>query len=182
MCTPMAAIGFGLSAISSVAGYGQQVADTKAYNAQAAQNAANASIAATHKYEDEGRRTAYDVQRLQQEGYKQAMEARRVKGSAIASAGSSGIDISSLSVGSILSDIDQQEAINESNTQTKMDDRTEAYKGNVQSYEAEAQGRINSMPFKATPSPLGAILGIAQAGLDSTASTPTGKSWLGIEH
>lgn len=180
MCTPLAAVGFGLSAISSAAEYGQSVNDTKMYNSQAKQNAINASVAATHKYEDEGRKYAYDVKNVQQQGYKQAIAARQATGTAIASAGSSGIDGSSHTVQAILSDIDQQEAINEANSQAKIDDRKEGYSSAVESYEAEAQGRINSMPFKAKPSPLGAILGIATSGLDATAQTPQGKSWLGI--
>jgi hypothetical protein len=180
MCTPMAAIGFGLQAIGQVAGYGQSVADTKAYNSQAKQNAVNASVAASHNYELEGRRYSYDIRQMQQEGFQQAMKARQATGTAIASAGSSGLEGSGHTVNAILSDIDQQEAINEANTATKMEDRREGYTSAVQHYEAEAQGRINSMPLKSTPSPLGAILGIATAGLDATASTPTGKAYLGV--
>jgi hypothetical protein len=180
MCSPMAAVGFGLQAIGSVAGYGQQAADVKQANAEARQNAVNASVAASHQYEDEGRKLSYDTKALQQEGYNQAMEARRATGTAIASAGSSGLDVGSISVHSILSDIDQQEAINESNTQSKMDDKQEAYKANTISEKAQAQGRINSMPLKRKPSPLGAILGIATAGVDAITGSAAGKKTLGI--
>lgn len=174
----MAAIGFGVSAIGQAAGYAQSQQDTDNYNAQAKQNAINASVAASNKYADAGRQYAYDVMHTQQEGYNQAMKARQAHGSAVASAGSSGFE--GATVNDVLNDIDQQEAINEANSQTKIDDKKQAYQGQVQSYEAEAQNRINSMPLKSDPSPLGAILGIATAGLDATSKTSWGKEHLGI--
>jgi hypothetical protein len=178
MCTPLAAVGFGLQAIGQVAGFAGQSQATDEYNKTAAQNAVNASVAASHQYEDEGRKMVYNSKQIMQEGYKTTMESRRAKGTAIASAGSSGIDASSLSVESILASIDQDQALSEANTKTKMDDLDDQYKSNTTSEEAQAQGRINSMPFKKGPSPLGLAINIASGALDATTSTNWGKNML----
>jgi uncharacterized membrane protein len=164
MC--VAALGAVVSAIGAVAGYAGQVQQTNAYNEAAAQNAVNASLAAQRKYEDEGRSLVYDTKRNMQEGYDAEMKARQARGTAIASAGGSGLDISGITVGAILSDINQQNAINQGNVSAKQDDMIAGTKSRNRSYEAEAQGRINSMPFKATPSPLGLAINLAGIGAE----------------
>lgn len=170
----------GLSAIGQGASFiGQQNA-TNQYNAAAKQNAINASLAAQRQYEDEGRRYFYNNKQNLQQGFQTEMKARQARGTAVASAGTAGIDASSISVQSILNDIDQQQAANDGVLRDKQEDAESAFRSRVDSYEAQAQGRINSMPFKEGPSPLALGLGIADAGLDSFSSTKYGKNWLGI--
>jgi uncharacterized membrane protein len=179
VCTLAAGIGFGLQAIGSIAGFAGQQSQTDAYNATARQNAINASVAATHKYEDEGRRFVYNSKKNMQEAYDVSLKDRQARATAVASAGTAGFDGSSLSLNAILADMDNQDARNMSKVQTKEDDLHDTYSSNVQSYQAEALGRINSMPFKAGPSPLALGLGIMQSGFDSTMNTNAGKNWLG---
>lgn len=181
MCDPMSAIGFGLSAASQVAGFAGQQEQTDAYNAAAQQNAINAGVAASNKYADEGRSFVYDSKKNMQEGYKAVMSGRKARGTAVASAGSAGIDGSSLTLGDILSDINQESAVNLDNIAAKQDDMKSAFRSRVKSYEAEAQGRINSMPYKEGPSPLALGLNIASAGFGAVKDSPKGKAWLGIE-
>lgn len=180
MCGPLAAIGFGLQAASQVAGFAGQQQATDDYNAAARQNAINASLAMTHKTEDEQRRYAYDTKNNISQAYDAIMKARQAKGTAIASAGTAGLDASSLSVDSILSNIGNQEAESVNNFQAKQDDMEDAYRSRTRGYYYEAMGRINSMPFKRGPSPLGLGLGIATAGFNTIQNSPTAKNWLGF--
>jgi hypothetical protein len=167
----MAAAGFAIQAAGAVANFSAQQSATDAYNQQVLVNARDASLAAQFKYEDEGRRMIYDARKTQQEGYGAVMKGRQALGTAIASAGSAGFDASSLSVGSILANEAQKTAQNMSNLQTEFDDLKDSYRSRTRSYEAEAQGRINSMPMKAGPSPLGLAINIAGAGLGAYRST-----------
>jgi hypothetical protein len=180
VCTIAAGIGFGLQAIGSIAGFAGQQSQTDAYNATARQNAINASVAATHKYEDEGRRFVYNSKKNMQEAYDVSIRDRQARATSLASAGTAGFDGSSLSLNAILADMDSQDARSMSKAQTKQDDLHDTYSSNVLTSQAEAQGRINSMPFKAGPSPLALGLGIAQSGFDSFSGTNYGKSVLGV--
>lgn len=163
MCDPMTAIGIGLSAAGQVAGFAGQQQATDDYNASAKQNAINASVAATRQYQDEGFRYAADVKAANQEGYDAVMRARQAAGTAKASAGTSGLDLGSVSVQSILSDINNTESRSKSVIDDRRDESAYAYRGRTKSIEAQAQGRINSMPFKEGPSKLGLALGIASS-------------------
>lgn len=179
MCiTP--AIGFGLQALGQVASFASASAETANYNAAAKQNAINASLAMTHKTEDEQRRLTYDAKQDVQQGFDAVMKARQAKGTALASAGTAGLDAGSLSVDAILSNIANDEAMSEINTQDKIGDKLDSYRGRTKGYYYEALGRINSMPPKAGPNPLALGLGIAQAGLNSAANSASGKNWLGL--
>lgn len=180
MCLGAPVLGFGLQALGQVASFAGAAAETANYNAAAEQNAINASLAMQSKTEDEQRRLSYDTKQNIQEGYDAVMKARQAKGTAIASAGSAGLDASSLSVDAILSNISNQEAMSELNTKDKIEDQIDAYRGRTKGYYYEAMGRINSMPPKAGPNPLGLAIGIAQSGLNAATNTNSGKNWLGI--
>lgn len=174
MCGPaIPLIGMGMQMAGQVAQFSAQQSATNASNQTAMVNARDASLAATHKYEDEGRKQIYDARQVQQEGYKAVMSGRMAKGTAMASAGSSGFDASSISIGSVLAAEDQKIAANLDNVKTKMDDLGDSYRSKVRSEEAEAQGRINSMPMKAGPNAL--ALGINLA--STVASTGTSQKW-----
>ena len=162
MCELMAAMTVASTALSmagSVAQYSGQQAATNAYNASAAQNAMSASVAATRKYNDEEARTYYDMLSINKEGYKNAMRGREALGMARASAGSSGVG--GISVDNIFAAVKQQAAENEGNIQLKREDRMLARDSRMDTYEAEAQGRINSMPYKAGPDPLALGINLA---------------------
>lgn len=161
MCMAMAGMMF--SMVGAIANYANQVHQTEVYNAQAKQNAINASLAAQSQYQDNQKKFIYDSKELQQQGYQAEMKAKQAKGVAMASAGSSGIDASSLSVHDIIADLDQKNAVNLSNLSTKQDDKRDAYLSDNKTAYYQAQNRINSMPYKETPSPLGMILGIGQS-------------------
>ncbi len=166
MCTPLAAIGAGLSIAGQAANFSAQSAATQAYNSSVLQNAQSAGLAETHKVEDYGRKMIYDARQTQQEGYNAVMKGRAAHGTALASSGSSGFDGSSYSINDILAGIDQQTAQSVDNVQTKMDDLKNTYLSSAKTAEAEAQGRINSMPMKAGPNPLSLVIGAGGAGVD----------------
>ena len=163
MC--MAAAGFLASALGSVASYAAQKQQTDAYNAQAAANAQNASIAAGYKYASENRKFTQDMRELQNKGYEETIKARKAKGEMVASAGASGIDVSSLTFGDIVSDNEQKLGRTIANIDYRQTERHADYVLKTKAYEQEARGRIQSMLPKADPSPLGMIVGIASAGV-----------------
>jgi hypothetical protein len=162
MCELMAAMtvaSTALSAAGAVAQHQGQQSATDAYNASAAQNANFASVAATRKYNDENTRTYYDMLSINKEGYKAALRGREASATARASSGSAGV--AGLSVDNIYAAVKQQAAENETNVQLKREDRLAAADARMDSYEAEAQGRINSMPYKAGPDPLALGINLA---------------------
>lgn len=162
MCDPVSAavIGTGLAIGKDVASFAGQQSQTNAYNAASGQNAINAGVAASRKYADEQSKTIADAKQTNQEGYAAVMKARQAKGTALASASTSGFDASSVSVNSILSGIENDEANSVYAVQDRHDNETTNYRSDTKAYEAEAQGRINSMPKKSGPSPLGLALAI----------------------
>ncbi len=164
MCDPISAIGMGLQIAGSVAGFAGQQQATNDYNSAAMANARNASLAAQHQYEGEGRKLITDTAAINQEGFDAVMSARQARGQAEASAGSSGIDASSITVASILADMDAQEARSEFNTGLKREDAKYGYTENTRAIKAQAEGRINSMPTKRGPSPLALGINVANLG------------------
>lgn len=161
MCTLMAAV----SAASSVVQFAGQQQATNAYNAQAAAAHRDAQIAATNKYTDLQRKYNYDAKATNQEGYRAALKARSEQGTLTASAGSSGIAGGSVTLDNLEAMSRQVGAENEARIQNRRDDLQDSFSGQVRSVEAEAQQRINSMPFKEGPNPLGLAIGMASAGI-----------------
>lgn len=161
MCMPaLGAIGMGLQMAGQVAGFANQSHQTDLYNAAAKQNAINASLAAERQYEDEGRKFIYNSREIQQEGYQAAMKGRQAVGTTMASAGGAGFDASSISLSDIISSENQKTAQSIDNIKTKEDDQKNTLKSADDSSFAQAQGRINSMPYKASPSALGLAIGL----------------------
>lgn len=169
MCTVSAALMAGSAVISHVG----KVNETNAYNDAAAANAQQASLAAQRKYDDEQRKFVYDSKVNQKEGYEAAMKGRAATSSAVAQAGAAGFDVGSISVASLIAAERQRTAENLSRVDLKQDDLRYNYDARVDSYEAEAQGRINSMPYKAGPSPLGLAINIGTAALSGYNANPT---------
>ena len=160
MCGP--ALGPMLGIAGQVANFAAQSQAANAANSAALANAQSASIAATHKYESEGRHLIYANRREQQEGYRAVMAGREAAATGTASAGAAGFDADSISVGALLANQHNKTWQNIDVMNTKMEDNEQAYRSAVKTYEAEAQGRINSMPMKPGPNPL--ALGINMAG------------------
>ena len=159
MCTPMAAI----AAASSAVQFMGQVQATNEHNAQAAAAHRDARIAAANKYGDIQRKYNYDAKATNQEGYRAAMKARSEQGTLVASAGGAGVAGGSLTLDNLIAMSQQVGAENEARVQTKREDASEAFIGQGQSIRAEAQQRINSMPFKQGPNPLGLAINFASA-------------------
>lgn len=157
MCGLPAVIGMA----SSVASFAAQSQATAAYNAQAAAAHRDASIAAGWKYVDESRKYAYDSKQLQQQGYDLAIDAREKVGAGQASAGTAGVQ--GISLGSLVASSLQKSAENSARLDTQKEDLTLAYDANVKSYEADARSTINSMPFRAGPSPIGLAIDLASS-------------------
>jgi hypothetical protein len=149
-----------LSIGGSVLGYAQQSQAADAKNAYAMANAQSASMAAQRKYEDEQRKFIYDSKVNQKEAYDATLRGRSAVASGVASAGAAGFDASSISVAGLLAAERQKTAENLSRSSLKQEDLLFNYDARVDSYEAEAQGRINSVPMTTGPSPLALALSI----------------------
>lgn len=163
MCMMMASMGLGM--IGAIGQYAAQKQATDDYNAQAAAAHRDAMIAATNKYKDVDTKYIYDNKSLNQQGYKAALQARDSIATGVASSGAAGINPGSITIANLVSQTQQQAAQNEDNIQTKRDDSFAQLLGQGETIKAEAQQRINAVPFKREPSPLGMILGIAGAGV-----------------
>lgn len=163
MCMMMASMALGV--VGAIAQYQGQKQATDDYNAQAAAAHRDANIAATNKYRDVDSKYIFDNKDLNQKGYKAALDAREAIATGVASSGAAGINPQSITIQNLVAQTTQQAAQNENNIQTKRDDAFAQLQGQGKTIEAEAQQRINSVPFKRDPSPLGAILGIATAGV-----------------
>lgn len=179
MCDPASAIGFGLSAAGQVAGFAAKQQAVDKANAEARQNAINANVAATQQYGDAGRKLSMDAKKINQEGYKAEMAARQAAGTARSSGASSGIDIRSGTMKGILAAMAQDNAMDQYNVKTNLDAAKDTYSQTTKQAKAQAEGRINSMPMRDDPSPVGMMLGIATNAFDSISSTKQGKNWLG---
>ena len=142
----MCEISAALALASSVAGYAAQSQAVDAQNAAAARAHMNAGLAATRKYEAEQQNMISEARAARQQGYDAAMKARESQGVAKASAGSSGIDLASLSVDDILNAERQKAAINADRIQNRLDDTANQYYFNTEAYEQEAQARIDATP------------------------------------
>lgn len=175
----MTAIAVGLQVAGSAAGFAGQQSAANKYNGVAQQNAINANVAASRKYSDEQRRLTSEARQANTEGYNAAIKAKQARGTVLASAGTSGMDAGSISVNSILSGIENDDANNQYAVQNRHDDDRTNYSSNVQAYQAEAQGRINSMPYKDGPSALGLALSIGSSVLGGVSKSPQGQSMMG---
>jgi hypothetical protein len=154
-----------VAAAGSIVQFAGQAQATNDYNAQAAAAHRDARIAAVNKYGDIQRRYNYDAKANNQEGYKAALKGRAEIATGMASAGSAGIAGGSITLENLESMSRQIAAENETRVQTKRDDLRESFLGQGQSIQAEASQRINSMPFKRGPSPLGLAINLASAGV-----------------
>ena len=170
MCGPMAILGTAVSAAG-------QIMAANAQNQAAEQNAQNANMAAAHKYAEEGRRMTVEARRAVVDGYGKVMQARQAKGTALASTGSAGLDLSSASVNAIISGMNNEAAQSEMNFQDNVDELRAGYLGNTRGYYHEAKSRGAAVP-KANPANV--ALGIASTGLNAAANTTQGKNWLGL--
>jgi hypothetical protein len=157
----MAAVG----AASAVVQFAGQQQATKEYNDQAAAAHRDAGIAASAKYGDLQRKYNYDAKATNQEGYKAALKARSELGTLKASAGAAGVAGGSATLENLIGMSNQVEAENEARVQAKREDSYMSFVSSGKTIEAEAAQRINSMPFKAGPNPLGLAIGLASASL-----------------
>lgn len=156
-------LGAATSAMGAVAKYSSDSQATAEYNAQAAAAHRDADIAATNKYKDLSTKYVYDAKSLNNDAYKATLKGRAELATGVASAGAVGIAPGSLTLNNLVAATRQQMANNESNISDKRDDNKETLVGADASVQAEAQQRINSMPFKAGPNPMTAALGVASA-------------------
>lgn len=150
-----------LGVMSSVAGFAAEQQAVNAHNAATAQAHMDARVAASNKYTDEGRKFRYDVKSLRKEGYKAVVQGKEALGTAKASAGSSGIASQSLSLRAILNNEKRKTGDNEANVNHRYEDMRTDHINRLINARTEAQARINSMPFKEGPNPLGLFVGIA---------------------
>ena len=150
-----------MAVASSVVGFMGEQQATNAHNAATAQAHMDARAAAANKYDDEGRRFRYDAKSLKKEAYKAVVKGREAVATAIASSGSSGVSAGSISLNNIIAHERRKTADNVYAADAKFEDMQASYVSKTESYRAEAQSRINSMPFKEGPNPLSLVVGIA---------------------
>lgn len=163
MCGPIAATpgsvaGAGLGILGAFQQNAAQSQAVRDHNQQVLINARNAGIAASSQYADLGRQFVYEARSAQQEANKAVMQGRQTIGTALASAGTSGFNSNSLTVGAVVADEQRRIAENEANLALKMDDQRDAFISKGRTIQAQAQERINSMSMQSEPS--GAVLGL----------------------
>lgn len=165
MCGPAAAIG----AIGSVASTGLGImgamqkdkAEKQAiyeHNQKVLENAQRAGIAASSQYADMGTQFNYEARAAQIEAQKAHQQGVISQGTVAASAGSSGFNGSSMTVGAVMADIDRRIAENDENYALKVDDLKDSFRSKGRMVQAQAQDRINSMSMQSYPD--GGALGL----------------------
>lgn len=160
MCT-VAAIPAALSAAGSVVSFAGKQQAVDDYNANAAVAHRDASLAAQYKYEQEAQRNRYDAKDILIKGFEAVLKGREARATAIASAGASGFDTSSITISSLIDQEANKSARNEAVIKDQLDDLAESYVSRTKGYQMEAQGRINTTPFKSGPNPLELAIDLA---------------------
>lgn len=151
----------------------QQQADS--YNAAARQNAQNAAVAASYKYNDANRRYTYDQAAHVKEAYDATMKGRAATAAGIASSGDAGF--SGVSLDNLVAASTQQTAENVNRINMKMDETRDQFNSTVKGTELEAKSRADSMPMRAGPSPLGLAIGMAAAGAGTESGRTAINNW-----
>lgn len=144
--------GAGMGIMGSISQHNAQVQATKEHNMKVLQNFIQANVAASSIYGDLGRKFVYESRANQLEAGAATMAGRASIGTALASAGSSGFDGNSLTVGAVIADEERRIAENEENYAIKQDDLRSAYTSETKRAYAQAQDRINSMSIQSPPS------------------------------
>jgi hypothetical protein len=152
----LASAGFGV--LGKIGEHNAQTQAVKENNQKVLQNLVNANTAASSMYGDLGRRFNYESRANQLEANAATMAGRASIGTGLASAGSSGFNGNSLTVGAVIADEERRIAENEENYAIKQDDLRSAYNSEGKRVQAQAQDRINSMSFQSAPS--GSLLGL----------------------
>ena len=171
MCTLAAAF----TAASTAASFVGQQQQTDAYNAAARQNAMNASVAASYKYNDAQHRYVYDQMAANKEAYDASMKGRAATASGIASSGDSGF--TGVSLDNLVAASQQQTAENISRIDLKRDEAYDQYNATTKGAQLEAKARSDSMPMKAGPNPLGLAIGMAGAVAGTDRGSQTINNW-----
>lgn len=167
MCDPLTIAAGVLSASSQLVAYEGQVAATDAQNQVNARAHQNASLAAQYQYEEAQRKFIYESRENQQKGFEAAMQGREALSTGAAQAGASGLDMASISIGDLLNEQRRQTAQNLQNINTRQEDLTQAFTGDVKGAQMQAQSRIDATPFQSGPSKLGLMIGLAKTGVDT---------------
>lgn len=148
--------GFGM--LSSLTQHNAERQSVQQHNQKVLLNLIRANEAATSIYSDLGRRFNYESRANQLEANAATMAGRQSIGTSLASAGSSGFNGNSLTVGAVMADEQRRIAENEENYALKQDDLRSSYNSETKKAYAQGQDRINSMSFQSPPS--GAALGL----------------------
>lgn len=161
MCTIAAA----LQGASAVAGYVGQVQQTNAYNQQAATNAFYARLGASNKYDASQKRYAFDAKATNREGFQAVMQGREAIARGKAASGDAGISGGSISLANLIAGQRQKIAENVARIDDKQYNLWDTYRSNTEAAKLEAEGRIASMPYRESPSPLGLAINLAGVGM-----------------
>lgn len=155
--------GAGMGILGSITQHNAQVQQTEDHNQKVLLNLLKANEAASNIYADLGRKFNYESRANQLEANAATMAGRASIGTSLASAGSSGFNGNSLTVGAVMADEQRRIADNEENYALKQDDLRSAYTSETKRAQAQAQDRINSMSYQSPPSGSALGLNIANA-------------------
>lgn len=165
MCDLMAAIGFGLSAASSVVGYEGQVQPANQQNEMYVENAKAANENLKSEYYQNQQRMIQEQEAAATQKREAQRELRGAQATATVAAGEAGV--SGLSVDALLNEY----AGRTGEYNDKVDQQTEwtmaQLNNNMRGFQSKAQDRINSVQRANKPSFLDTGLRIASAGLGS---------------
>lgn len=167
MCTIMAALGAALSGVQSIAGFAGQSQAADAANAQAAAAHRDALISYQNKVGDLQRQYIYNERAAQQKGYAATLKGRAAAATGLASSGSAGVGANSITLEQLMNDERQVTAENLNRVRSQQEDLKDQYIGQSISAQYDAQGRINSVPFRMGPNPASLGLQLAAGGINA---------------
>lgn len=159
MCAPM--LGMAVGIMSSVAQFQAQSQQAKAQEATYQANKANAEHAMRINYSQLNLRQVQEGEKVTQESQKAAIDVAKAKAQFRTNAAEA--NVSGLSVDNVVSDIQRQGAFEDSGRKYNYRSTIHQLQKEKEAKQAEAHGRILSVPRGQKPSALGLVAGIGSS-------------------
>ena len=158
-----------ISGMSAVAQYGAQQAQYKADSERYAQNVTNSLAAQRDEQRSLTMRQMQEQEAYAQKSHMVATEAAEKKAEVEVSA--AGGNVAGISVGNLIADVSRRAGNQQVSLQRNWEMTAQQLQQEQDATVTRAQSRINQVAQPTKPSPAGAILGFAGAGLKAYSST-----------
>lgn len=171
MCTPLALLGFAVSAVSGVMQYQGQKAEYKAAAAAKKANDEAAQQAAVDRLASQELRRDQEEESAAQKKQEARIEGLKARSTARTAAGEAGV--TGLSVDALLQDLTAQEGRYEASVDNNLKITDGYLRGEMKSTQHEAVARINSVATPTKPSFGSTLVNIFSSGVKAYGSTIT---------